>query len=103
MIELDRMANSARVTSQSFPILIITQILSENEVTTRFGDPQQVAHAFMRVANMVQNIDHDTQIEIIVGKGKFFQRVIIQDTASLAVELSDKCQLEFYVGSYERI
>lgn len=77
----DRMAD---VIGYARQIFFVGQILPDNQESAWSGYAQRLAQTDNCITNVVQDVDHDDEIEVIRCEGTFLDRMIIdQDTAAL--------------------
>ncbi len=89
----DRVADESRVSGQDGEVGFIGQILSENEPSAGAEDTQHGLHAGVGVLHMVEDIDHDDQVEAVCLEGKVFEGAVVEFAPRLVLSFGEKSEL----------
>ena len=97
--EFDRVADFAFSATLAGDVLVVSKILPENQPAAGSDDADELIHACVSVADVVEHIDHDGQVEVTGGKREFFERVVVEDTSCAPIHLAHEREFEADIGA----
>lgn len=91
--KLDRVADEPRVLCQDSKVGFTGQILSENKPSAGAEDAQHILHAGVGVLHVIENIDHDGEVEAVCLEGKVFEGAVVELAPRLVLSFGEKSEL----------